>query len=85
MPESRMKPVFEDAPATPRMRERFDTSPSLIPNTAARRFPPAPKPRWRLPISSIEVGAGCPGAAWLYTESPRTFIAARIPRIARGP
>ncbi len=52
--------AFALAPATPRMRQRFETSPSLAPNTAGRRLSPPACSRWRRPISSTEWGMACP-------------------------
>ena len=48
------------APATPRMRQTFDTRPSLAPKTAGRRLSPALWSRWRRPTSSTEWGMACP-------------------------
>jgi hypothetical protein len=39
------------APATPKIRHRFVTSPSFTPSTAARRHPAAAALRLRAPVS----------------------------------
>jgi hypothetical protein len=51
-----------DAPVTPRIKLMFDTSPSLNPNTPARRTPFLPRRAWRAPTSSSVRGIGCPVA-----------------------
>ncbi len=52
-------PVRAPAPATPSTRLRLDTSPSLMPNTPARRLPPSAL-RCRAPTSDSDVGIACP-------------------------
>ena len=49
------------APATPMTSAALETSPSLTPNTVARRLPPE-MPRWRWPTSLTEVGRRWPPA-----------------------
>src|SRR5438105_7396126 len=63
MPESRMVLLFADAPATPRIRLALDTSPSLMPNTAARRIPPPAILRSRMPNPSAGLRTANAGRA----------------------
>ena len=73
------------APATPRIKLAFETSPSFAPNTIARRFDPAAL-RCRRPISPTGRCMGWPdvGAA-PYTDMPRTFMAASTRLSLRPP